>query len=239
MEDSKALGHTEHTVTYQHNGRMGVYVCPNTLDAGVEILGLSAVTSPLTLMQQVRIEMSDDGGSFAEPPKRLRPYELKKEDFVQLIMWFEFDGCEDYSPGSGIEISSAEVEYRYRGRNRAMTMPLSTRVTVLLAEDHKCPAGRPHDGADTRYSERIANEVEIDASPYNDKRHERVQELTRAGTNLCRFFEGVDTPDALEDRAVFQLYETTAIAVSEIALETHCPEFADRRDQVVTALRSN
>ena len=141
-----------------------------------------------------------------------------------------------------IWFDAVDLDYRYRGRDRSMSLPLGYRAAVDAA-------GKCTDEV------RATQDAELDrwngAVDWSEFGHlDRIGPLRlhpqAVSADLCRYLEGVipltdpdgepayDEFESLEARAVFRLrdVELSAMLIDGAVLGI-CPAFADRRDELV------
>jgi hypothetical protein len=244
FERREAAGVSEVAIEYSTLGRFGVGLCVSTDASGVEILAIRAPQPGEWLFQPVGVEEWDLGGgepgnASAFVPFRGEATRLSGRPFH--ILWFEFDHCGSWQRGSGGGTSTFELEYRYRSRTRTSTVHLIEVVTVVAscsAEDTE--ADRV---ATERYRAYLDTNSDIrwwELEPFMlGLDHENVSR------DLCRYLrfsaaDGVEGPvpqEPLSSRAVFQIDNVeVATDLVDAALVGFCPEFSERRDELVGML---
>lgn len=235
--DLEAAGSRERVVTFRRDERVSAYLCPHSQDDGVEILDVRFPSDAGGMpLQPVGAETWTRTSTAIGRAGPIEPYLPTDDLSTQVTVWLEMDYC--YEGDGRMGWHHIVVEYRYRWRTRTVDVPLHTVLSVTTGCD---AASHPADIEDeTRRWRDLVNERGA-WNTLGPENHEPFH-LTAEGISrdLCRYLRGVVPLDGfpqiepLEDRAVFRLDD---LRLAELLIDGAvlgiCPEFAERRDELV------
>lgn len=256
VETLEAAGVSERVVTYHAQERLGILVCPLSRDSGVTIERIRIPQPRVALAEPVGYEVPvvESGGKFMGRAGPLQPFDAHAggSHSGQIRIWLEFDNCGTEGFHS-TRFDRLRVGYKYRWRHRTVDLDL---LDVTTITDDGCFEDPESQMERDRAAARIAAESAAwwAAMPAG---YERVLgsavrgpldlRLESIGRDLCRYLRGVlpnrgthglvpGAVEPLEARAVFNLgdeHDRLAVEIIDASLDAFCPEFADRRDELV------
>lgn len=247
LETREAGDVTEYVVGYRQDERLGLWLCVGSHTDGVTILNLARPTAANGAFQPVGYEVDADDPSEIDvrgDATRSTPYDASDGGLVNAVLWYEMEYCNIVG---GIGFDDLHVTYRYRGRTRDITIPLRYTVTVwaegLCTDEVRAELDRESQAWRLITGPRLFPRTEpLDAlQPYGLF----PESVSR---DLCRYLRGVipASPgpralytefEPLSERAVFLLADRNqAEILIDGAVMGICPEFEDRRDELVAML---
>ncbi len=127
VETLHAAGETEYRMTYQDQGRVGVFLCLFSSDTDLVITGVRPHANGVSMLQPVGAEaqpalaftgFTGDAGS-------LQPFRPNEGAGTKVRVWFEWEYCGFWEPGGGMSFDSMLVDYDYRWRHRTARLDLN------------------------------------------------------------------------------------------------------------------
>ncbi len=245
VDHSSAAGESEYRVPFVQDGRLGAFICLGADRSGVTVTNVSVRNAIQMAMQPVGIEMANRRVVDLKPPvgdaSDFEPYDPTADPSVYLIWWFEMEYC--HITGQ-VYWLTYDLEYRYRGRTRTAVLDWPYRLSV----EGDCGSAERTD-----VDERSAGWYSVvgnDTRGLGETLTSQNLSPESVSRDLCRFLRGVEPPvdlngnhthdefEPLSARAVFNLGDA---ALSETLIDGAvlgiCPEFADRRDELVSMLK--
>ncbi|MDW3217615.1 MAG: hypothetical protein R8F63_03295 [Acidimicrobiales bacterium] len=244
-ETLQAAGETEYRTTWRERQRYGLLLCPFTDTSGVTIERVFVDVPPGLSLQPVGWELNVERLSNTWVGDASANHPWRPEDVPWLgdvVVWFETAYC---SFSGSLWFDTVDIEYRYRGRTRVANVPLGYLMSVDSAG--ACTEERRALDDEGRAAWKAAVEPSVPRSSF-DGIGELGLSPESVSRDLCRYLTGVVPPsdhysefEPLEARAVFQLDDRDlAETLIDGAVLGICPEFADRREELVALLsRSN
>ena len=240
IETLQAAGETEYATTWRERQRYGLMLCPFTFTSGVTIERVFVEVASGLAVQPVgweldveRLASTWEGDASAHHP--WRPEDVPWSGDV--VVWLESEYC-NFSSVKGF--NAVQVEYTYRGRTRIATVDLGYTMTIDSADQCSDDRRALDDEATRRWQATVGDRMggqwegvgPLRLSPESTSR------------DLCRYLRGVVAAESrfanlepLAARAVFQLGDRAlAQTLIDGAVLGVCPEFAERRDELVAML---
>jgi hypothetical protein len=251
FETLRAASTTELRITYRQDERLGLMVCPTTRTSGVTIERIYRPVPPRLAFQPVGTEVNTESVDWEWTGDASASVAYRPEDVpwgANVILWFEMEYC---NTSGRVSVPDFRIDYRYRGRTRTATVLFGYQAGVDAGEQCTNEVRAADDAESAAWAEVTRARL---AALIQD-RHE-VGPLRLApesvSRDLCRYLRGVlpiigfDGDPAYVDfeplsaRAVFQLDDDAqAEVLIDGAVMGICPEFADRRDELVTMLEES
>ncbi len=249
VESFEAAGATEYRAAFRQDERLGLYVCVGSSTPGAVVERIRAPLAPRSIIQPVGVETdldASDAELFLGDTSRGGSFEPYEEPATQSVLWYEMEYC-NIADGGAIGFESFFIDYRYRGRSRSVQIPLD--YAAMVEANGQCTGDvRARIDAEGRAWER---ETAPDIRDFGDL--DRVGPLglspESVSRDLCRYLQGVIPYrdgqgqaanaefEALGARAVFQVEDRVlAELLIDGAVLGVCPDFADRRDELVAML---
>jgi len=252
VETSNVAGPTrEFIISADPRHRVGIEVCPFSDDHGVEIDRIRIPILNLSPIQPVGFEFDDSAGRL-DPSSGiaggLPPFRPAEFPWGAAVMaWFEVRECDSLVADTGndrVTIDHMEVGYRYHGRHRNARVDLGFLVSFRR---RPCTDDSP-DGLS--FADALPQSFGSEFMSPNDSFGPLDLSPENIGRDLCRYLRGIPGYEAgqltipgalepLENRAVFDL-GPRANKLAEVLIDTSlrllCPEFADRRDELVAMI---
>ena len=246
VESSTAGGFTEDRVGFRQDERLGLFVCIGADTPGVSIDHIWADVPSRMAFQPVGLETDLTGrGELVGDASAFESFDPHEQVSNQSILWFEMEYC---NIEGAIGFDSVHVDYRYRGRQRTLDLPLGYQAMV--------------DGRE-RCTRQVRQATELETKAWSDVVRPELQGvfLERLGPlrldpeavsrDLCRYLSGINPIigddgeaifadfEALSARAVFHLRSAAvAEALIDGAVQGICPEFGAGREDLKALLRS-
>lgn len=259
--DVEAIGsgsRTEYRVVYHEQQRMGISLCL-VANPGVTVESISVpFSAPIAQPVGVELSLGRTESSFVGDASAFHPYNPSDYPWVGgATLWFEFDVCGANSRSFRFWFDSVDVGYHYRGLSDTLRLDLGYFVSIAL--DGGCYvrfgdesiARARYEAEQAQWSSVFGGLLRNEISSATDSIHDPHVGY-RVGRNLCRFLRGVvpasgpngeTVPGASEPlaaRDVFNLgNDDLAVVLIDASLEAICPEFADRRDELVALVPSD
>lgn len=142
VERLEAGGVTEHRLSYVDGAEVGIGLCLSVREE-VELLGIDVPGGQISLYEQIDVRTWPAAEA---APDRWVPLDrvVVRPDSAgaNAEVLLRLTGCEHHFAGSHTSFDTAEVHYRYRGRNRTETVGLNTTYSVVSPPDPACPRAR-------------------------------------------------------------------------------------------------
>ena len=245
FETLRAASTTEFRITYRQDERLGLMVCPWTQTPGVTIERVYRPVRSRLAFQPVGTEVNTERVDWEWTGDASASVAYRPEDVpwgANVILWFEMEYC---NISGSVWVPDFRIDYRYRGRSRTATVPFDHRASIV-AQGQCTDEVRAADDAE---SAAWAGITRARLAALGEARH-AVGPLglspESVSRDLCRYLRGVgpiigfDGEPAYADfeplsaRAVFNLdNDELAEVLIEGAVLGVCPEFSERRDELV------
>lgn len=149
VERLEAGGVTEHRLSYVDGAEVGIGLCLSVHEE-VELLGIDVPEAPLSLYEQIDVRTWPAAESAPARWVSLDRALLQPDTAGRNVeVLLRLTDCEHYSADSHNSFDTADVRYRYRGRNRTETVDLHTTYSVVSPPDPDCPRARERSEAPT------------------------------------------------------------------------------------------
>ncbi len=242
-ERIEAAGQTEYRAPFREGQRYGVMLCPHTSATGVTIESITVRVPGRHLVQPVGWEVSLERMSSTWVGDASNHRSWSPDDvpwLADVVVWLEAEYC---NHAGQIWVANVEISYRYRSRSRTTTLPLGYILAIVTEEQCDDERRALMDAESAAWRDAVDMEIVRSVDAGVDGLGEMHLAPESVSRDLCRYLRGVVPAGGYEDveplgaRAVFRLDN---VALSETLVDGAvlgiCPEFADRRNELVGVL---